>query len=396
MYTSTKDIVLPTTITGSLPRPAWFTENLAGRPFRAAMTDAKFREQYLDGVSAAIRDQERAGLDIVSDGDARFDIDVGGRSWMGYVPDRLGGMSPEERSQGPVSGRHGSMPSGSSPGDILFEVREARMLPVVSGKLGPGPLEFAQLWRAAQQMTEKPVKIGCISPEQLANFLINRFYEDEDEIFDDLADILNGEFHRVADSGAALFQVEEPCTHRVEFTEPDADAKARRSVEIFNRSVAGLRDKLEVWCHTCWGNPAQQRTYDPNKRYDPALEYMNELDADVLTFECASTGGRDIEAIGKKITKPKIAIGVIDHHTLQVERPEEVAALIRKALETIPAERLVISTDCGFGREGMSRRHAFYKMVSLARGTNIVRKELGVPEAYIAATDAAFALEDVG
>ncbi len=394
MYTSTKDIVLPTTITGSLPRPGWFTENLSGRPFLVAMADASFREQYLDAVSAAIRDQERAGLDIVTDGDARFDIDVGGRSWMGYVPERLEGMSDRETSMGPVTGRPGSMPDDTMPGDILFEVREARMLPVVEGKLGPGRLEFAQLWRSAQQMTDKPVKIGCISPEQLANFLINRYYEDESQIFDDLADILNAEFHGVADSGAAIFQVEEPCTHRVDFTAPDAEVKAQRSVEIFNRCVKGLRNKLEVWCHTCWGNPAQQRTYDPNKRYEPALEYMNELDADVLTFECASSGGRDVEAIGKKIIKPKIAIGVIDHHTLQVERPEDVAALIRMALNNIPPERLCISTDCGFGRGGMGRRHAFYKMVALARGTNIVRRELGAPEAYIPAADSGFALLD--
>ena len=108
----------------------------------------------------------------------------------------------------------------------------------------------------------------------------------------------------------------------------------------------------------------------------------------------ASTGGMDLEAIGKKITKPKIAIGVINHRGLQVERPEEVAALIRKALKYIPPERLCVSTDCGFGREGMSRRHAFYKMVALARGTNLVKKELGLPEAHIPAADGRFALAD--
>ena len=88
----------------------------------------------------------------------------------------------------------------------------------------------------------------------------------------------------------------------------------------------------------------------------------------------------DLEAIGKTITGKKIAIGVIDHHTLQVESPDEVAAQIRAALKYIPPERLVISSDCGMGREGMSRRHAFYKMVSLVLGTNMVRKELGFPK----------------
>jgi 5-methyltetrahydropteroyltriglutamate--homocysteine methyltransferase len=116
------------------------------------------------------------------------------------------------------------------------------------------------------------------------------------------------------------------------------------------------------------------------------------VDADVITFENASSGGIDLEAIGKTITGKKIAIGVIDHHTLQVESPDEVAAQIRAALKFIPPERLVISSDCGMGREGMSRRHAFYKMVSLVLGTNLVRKELGFPEAQCQAADERYSL----
>ena len=112
----------------------------------------------------------------------------------------------------------------------------------------------------------------------------------------------------------------------------------------------------------------------------------------VITFESSSSGGMDIEAIGNTIKNTKIAIGVIDHHTLQVETPDEVAAQIHASLKSIPAERLVISSDCGMGREGMSRRHAFYKMVSLVLGTNMVRKELGVPEAECLAADERYSL----
>ena len=71
--------------------------------------------------------------------------------------------------------------------------------------------------------------------------------------------------------------------------------------------------------------------------------------------------------------------------------PEDVAALIRKALKHVAPERLILSSDCGFGRQGMSRIHAFYKMVALVRGANIVRRELGLPEAEIPATDPRFA-----
>lgn len=93
MFKATRDFTLPTTITGSLPRPVWYTENLGSRPFRDAMADARYREQYTDAVGAYIRDQERAGLDIVTDGDARFDTDVGGMSWFQYPARRFKGLA---------------------------------------------------------------------------------------------------------------------------------------------------------------------------------------------------------------------------------------------------------------------------------------------------------------
>ena len=100
----------------------------------------------------------------------------------------------------------------------------------------------------------------------------------------------------------------------------------------------------------------------------------------------------DLDEMGQAITDMKVCIGAIDHHTLQVESPTEVADLIRQALKVIPAERLVLSSDCGMGREGMSRRHAFYKMVALVQGTNIVKKELGLPVTESLGADPKFSL----
>ncbi len=75
-----------------------------------------------------------------------------------------------------------------------------------------------------------------------------------------------------------------------------------------------------------------------------------------------------------------------------MENPQEVAELVQLALKHVPTERLVLCSDCGMGREGMSRRHAFYKMVSLVQGTNIVRKELGIPQADCIAADPDYSL----
>jgi 5-methyltetrahydropteroyltriglutamate--homocysteine methyltransferase len=163
-------------------------------------------------------------------------------------------------------------------------------------------------------------------------------------------------------------------------------------VKIFNNTVKGLRGKTEVWCHTCWGNPSQQRIFRDVQSYQPTLEALNQVEADALTFETCSSGTGDLKAIGDVIKDKKIVIGVIDHHTLQVERPDEIAALIREALKHIPPERLIVSSDCGMGREGMGRRHATYKMVAMVLGTNIVRKELGLPQAECLAADQRYSL----
>jgi 5-methyltetrahydropteroyltriglutamate--homocysteine methyltransferase len=97
----------------------------------------------------------------------------------------------------------------------------------------------------------------------------------------------------------------------------------------------------------------------------------------------------------KNNLKKKICIGVVSHRQLQADRPEEVAAEIRKALKYIPAEKLIVSNDCGFGRQGCNREIAFYKASAIAQGANIVRKELGLPTTYVPAADPALQVDVV-
>ena len=88
MLTTTRDMILPTAITGSYPRPLWYDASLQGRSFKTMLGDSLYREQYLDAVAAIINAQEAAGLDIVTDGDSRFDLAVGGKSWFFYPIER--------------------------------------------------------------------------------------------------------------------------------------------------------------------------------------------------------------------------------------------------------------------------------------------------------------------
>jgi len=353
------------------------------------MVETRFREQYEDTLAVYFNEQAMAGLDIVTDGDARFDTDVGGMSWFQYPARRFKGLAGGDYQR--VRKGYG----GTAKGDIIFEVMESRVMPRCVDKIERGPLQYTSLWKVAQGMTVRPVKFGTITPELIGTSVGNDYYPDQESLIRDLGAAMRDELLELAGAGCAIIQMEEPNIHLVGIqrgggTQLGVDF----FVEIFNHTVKGLRDLTEVWAHTCWGNPAQQRLFATNQSYQDALPHLNKLDVDVLTFECATSDGMDLESIGRAITDKKIAIGVVDHRNLQVERPEQVADLIRRALRHIPADRLILSSDCGFGREGMSRRIAFYKMVSIVRGANIVRKELGLPEAQCLAADPRFALAE--
>ncbi|MGB7077674.1 MAG: hypothetical protein WBD53_10835, partial [Xanthobacteraceae bacterium] len=161
MYRGTKDITLPTTITGSLPRPSWYTENLGTRHFLEAMVSRRFREQYEDALTCYLRDQELAGLDIVTDGDCRFDDDVGGQSWTAYPPNHMSGLDAAHPEATPA-GRGGIM---FPRGHILHDYLESRVMPIITGPIGRGNLQYTSMWKAAQRFTEKPVKFGAVSAE---------------------------------------------------------------------------------------------------------------------------------------------------------------------------------------------------------------------------------------
>src|SRR5258705_10689722 len=168
MLNATRDLVLPTTITGSYPRPHWFTEELRGRGFKDALGDSRFREQYLDAVACLVREQEMAGLDLVTDGASRFDLTVGGKSWFYYVIERLRGITgAQDRSTG------GGW-KALRPGHILYEVMEAYQPAVVGEPLARGPLQYSALFKTAHRLSARPVHFGAITALSLAKMIVIR------------------------------------------------------------------------------------------------------------------------------------------------------------------------------------------------------------------------------
>jgi 5-methyltetrahydropteroyltriglutamate--homocysteine methyltransferase len=385
MLTATKDLLLPTTVTGSWPRPSWYTHNLYGRGFSDGMGDVTHREQYVDAVSAVISDQERAGLDILTNGDYHLDADLAGRSWFLYPTERMEGLTDEALET--------TNPMWSYPvGTWLNEIVGGWKYPKVVDKIAPKiPLEFAKIWRVAQGRTDRPVKFGTISADLAAAVLMlgtDVYDDDKRDLMWDIATVLNAELRELVAAGCQIVQIEEPAIHSTAAYTQDKDT-LDFLVDLFNHHVEGL-DDAEIWIHTCWGNPGAQHCFDPSISYENSIDiYLNRLKGDVWTIESKDADHRPLELFApyKGNLQKKVAVGFISHRTLHVESPDEVAGDVRRAMEYIDPEHLVLSSDCGFGRQGVPRPIAFYKAASLALGANIIRKELGAPEHEVRAAD---------
>ncbi len=383
MFTATADRVLPTTVTGSWPRPTWFTAGLWGRPVSDAMVDISYREQLLDAVSVVVGEQERAGLDIVTNGDFHLDPDLAGLSWMRYPLERIEGL--DVRQTVPV------VETQERPGTLLAEVSGAWRLPTVAGRIGSGArLEFDKLWRVAQSRANRPVKFGTVSSQLVASTLDLRtdvYAADKRELMWDLATAMNVELRRLVAAGCRVIQIEEPLLHFVATSSRDRQY-LDFLIDCFNHEISGL-EEAEVWIHTCWGNANMQRVQERTSYAEVIETYLDRVAGDVWTVEMKDRDFADLElfsAYRNRLPK-KVAVGVVSHRTLQVESPEEVANDIRYVLSQIDAESLVLTSDCGFGRQGSNRLVALYKSAAIVQGANIVRRELGLDEEIVRAAD---------
>ena len=384
--TVTKDLILPSTVTGSWPRPRWFDTSMWGKSLDTCMLDVRFREKFQDALAVVLADEERAGLDILTHGDFHCDEDFAGRSWHHYPLQRWTGFEGDYLQSEDTRSPWLKYP----PGTLLNEIYTGWRWPHVTAKIEHRPLDYGKIWRIAQARTPKPVRFGTCCSQVMGLFLDihTKAYKDSREVVWDMAVAMNTELLALRDAGCRCIQIEEPTLHFMANTFGARDEKVRFMVECYNREVQGL-DDVEIWIHTCWGNPNMQRVMDDTS-YEASFDlYLNEMRGDVWTIETKDRGFRDIELFGRykgKLPK-KVCIGAVSHRTLQADRPEEVADAVRTALKHIAPEQLIVSSDCGFGRQGCNREIAFYKATAIAQGCNIVRRELGVPTRDVPAAD---------
>jgi len=352
MATQLSDLpLLPTSLVGSYAQPGWLIdrEKLGKRlPPRVRADELwriepAFRDQAKDDATLlAIRDQERAGLDIVGDGEIRREsysnqfanaLDGIDQTATGTAIDRTGRRNPVPRVVGRIARRQPVMAH-----DIAF----------------------------LRANTDRPIRITLPGPFTMAQQAQNDFYRAEDEMVGDYADAVNEEIRELFAAGADIVQIDEP------YLQARPDKARQYGIAAMNRALDGVDGVTAV--HLCFGY-----SYIQHDR-PTAYSFLPELAACRVRQISIETAQSKLDcAVLRDLPAHTIILGVIDMSTSAVETPETVAARIRRALPHVPAERLTIAPDCGF--KYMMRDVAFAKMRAMVAGTALVRAELGVATA---------------
>ncbi len=338
-----KDRPLRTTVIGSYPLPGWL--EFAGRHLDQ-FGEADLRELQEDAVICAIHDQVAAGLDVITDGEqTRLDFNL---SFYGYLegiemepaaPRRFGPPAHDQR------GRH----------RITGELRAPRGLGAVE--------EFQRLRRLAP--AGPALKSSVPGPYTLSGRLVpNDRYPDRYAVTERLLPIVRDELIALAEAGCAEITVDEPSMSCYAYREDP-----RRFVDIFNRTVDGVRGRCRLSTHLCFGN-YKGRAVGP-RRYAPMFPAFLDLHADEIHLEMAGREFAEIELIGTIAGRMDVAVGIIDVKSYYIETPEDVAARVRLCLRHAPPDRLSFAPDCGLSQT--ARWAAREKLKNLVEGVKRVR-----------------------
>jgi len=338
--------LIPTTVVGSYPQPDWLVDRstLAGHGVpRVAAPDIwrvpePWREQAQDDATIlAIAEMERAGIDIVSDGEMRRE------SYSNRFALALDGIDIEHPG---MVGRSGG---GTTPVPrVVGKIRRTR----------PVELRDAEFLLAhARQAT----KITLPGPFTLSQQALNAHYADEEEMAMDYAVAVNAELRALKATGIDVVQLDEPWVR----TAPDK--AARWGVKAINRALEGVPGPTIV--HLCFGYAAMVRNKPAGYAFLPQLA---DTAADQISIEAAQPK-LDLGVL-KDLAGKTIVLGVIDLDDPKVESAATVAERLRQALPYVSADRLVAAPDCGM--KYLPRATAFGKLRALAEGAALVRRDL--------------------
>ena len=338
--------LLPTTVVGSYVQPEWLVDrdNLKGRlpPRVRALEMWRIDPEFLgdaqnDATLLAIRDMERAGIDILTDGEVRRE------SYSNRVATALGGVDID------------------NPGTAIDRTGHPNPVPRIAGPIvrdRPIEVDDVKFLRAA---TDRKIKITLPGPFTMTQQAQNDYYDTDEDAAMAYAAAVNEEIRDLFAAGADVVQLDEP------YMQARPDIAKQYAVKSINRALDGIEGETAV--HICFGYAHVVHERPEGYSFLPELE---DCAADEISIETAQSG-LDLRALDDLPSK-KIILGVIDLSTDEIETPETVAARIRPAVDRIGAERIIVAPDCGM--KYMRHEVAFGKLKAMCDGAAIVRGEL--------------------
>lgn len=339
-------VLLPTTVVGSYSVPEWL-ERLKTEYYQRRISARHLTEIHDVAIKAAVKDQELAGIDIVSDGELRRDNDVD------YFLARIPGVHIPQRAK-----------------TDYFDYYDAEVTrPLPEGPLaGAGPglglgLGLADDFRFTRQLTQRPVKFSFTGPFSLSRRIRDGAYEQPGDLVRALARRLNAEARELAAAGADFLQIDEPFL-------AGYPEHVELAVEAVNLVVEGVP---ATWAlHVCYGNRYARPSWEGH--YDFLFPAVKTARVDQIVLEFARKGLDDLRLIRQHDWDRWLGFGVIDVKSPRIETAELVASRIRRALEYVPADHLMVNPDCGLRH--LAPDVARQKLRALVEGAALVRAEL--------------------
>jgi 5-methyltetrahydropteroyltriglutamate--homocysteine methyltransferase len=338
--------LLPTTVVGSYPQPGWLVDHealmKAGVPrVRAGgiwrLAGDALAEGQRDGAVLALHDMERAGIDIVGDGEA------GRESYSNQFATALDGIDLV------------------NPGNTIGRTGENTPVPRVVGPVRRTRPVVIDAVKFLRSQTDRPIKVTLPGPFTMTQQAQNEHYASDAELAMDYAAAVNEELHAAFAAGADIVQLDEP------WMQARPDIAREYAVAAINRALRDAPGTTGV--HMCFGYAAMVKDKPSGYSFLPELEGTS---ADLISIEAAQPG-LDPDGLAGLPSK-KIILGVIDLNDPKPETPELVAQRLRAALKVLPADRVVVAPDCGM--KYLSREVAFAKLKAMADGARMVRAEL--------------------
>ncbi len=338
--------MIRTSLVGSYAQPDWLIdrEKLRGRfPPRVRASELwRIPEPLLveaqdDATRLAVHDMERAGVDVVTDGEVRRE------SYSNHFATALEGIDLDDA------------------GTALDRTGHSNPVPRVAGPIRRARSVERRHLELLRSITDRPVKMTVPGPFTMAQQAQNDHYASDRDLALAYAEAVNEELLDLKAHGADVVQIDEP------YLQARPEAAREYAVEAIDRALEGVEGDTVL--HTCFGYA--HIVHDRLPGY-PFLRELDECRATHISLEAAQPG-LDAEVL-RSLPSKTVVLGVLDLGSVDAETPETVADRIRRALEVVEPERLVVAPDCGM--KYLSRRLAFEKLSAMVAGTLVVRAEV--------------------